>query len=330
MKATHRSSDRREASAARAEAMPRTETISPVMLWLLIALTLMLMSVPRLAAQDLLASARSLYESAAYDEALTTLQRLSSDRAGMPTRTLRAVEEYRFLCLSALGRTAEARDSMAAAITADPLYKPDANATSPRIVSTFQEVRRDVLPGLIGELYAEAKNAYERKDLRNAETAFKTVLTLLEDPDMQGKHTDLGTLARGFVDLTTAAIRAAEAPAPVPAPVAAKTAATPAPAAPTVAKTVVITPPVALRQVVPPMPPDIARFGQMRIGILEITIDETGKVESASFTQGIHPVYDNQVLIAARSWRYQPAMSEGVPVKFRKTIKVSMNAGERE
>ena len=53
-------------------------------------------------------------------------------------------------------RAAAARDSMAAAIAADPLYKPDANATSPRIVSTFQEVRRDVLPGLIGELYADA------------------------------------------------------------------------------------------------------------------------------------------------------------------------------
>jgi TonB family protein len=322
MKATHRSSDRR--GSARADVLPRGGAISPIMLWLLIALTLMLMSVPRLAAQDLLASARSLYESAAYDEALTTLQRLSSERAAMPTRTLRAVEEYRFLCLSALGRTAEARDSMAAAITADPLYKPDANATSPRIMSTFQEVRRDVLPGLIGELYAEAKNAYERKDLKGAESGFKTVLTLLEDPDMQGKQTDLGTLARGFLDLTAAAIKTAETPAPV---VAAKSA-TPSPKGSAPVQASIITPPVALRQTVPPMPPDIARFGQMRVGILEITIDETGKVESATFTQGIHPVYDNQVLTAARSWRYQPAMSGGVPVKFRKTIKVSMTTGQ--
>lgn len=293
------------------------------MLWLLIALTLMLMSVPRLGAQDLLASARSLYESAAYDEALTTLQRLSSNKAAMPPQTLRSVEEYRFLCLSALGRTAEARDSMAAAISADPLYKPDANSTSPRIMTTFQEVRRDVLPGLIGELYADAKNAYERKDLKAAEASFRTVISLLEDPDMQGKQNDLVTLARGFLDLTSAAIKAADAPAP--APVVAKNTATPAPVVPAPPKAVVITPPVVVRQVVPPMPPDIARFGAMRVGILEITIDETGKVESASFTQGIHPVYDNQVLVAARSWRYQPAMSEGVPVKFRKTIKVSMS-----
>jgi TonB family protein len=330
MKATYRSSDRRSSASAQAEWAPRAAAIGPVALWLLIALTLMLMSVPRLAAQDLLASARSLYESAAYDEALTTLQRLASDRAGMPTRTLRAVEEYRFLCLSALGRTAEARDSMAAAIAAEPLYKPDASATSPRIMSTFQEVRRDVLPGLIGELYAEAKNAYERKDHKGAESGFRTVLTLIEDPDMQGKQADLGTLARGFLDLTTAAIKAAEAPAPAPAAAATKAATPAATSTPAPVRAAIITPPVALRQVVPPMPPDIARFGQMRIGILEITIDETGKVESASFTQGIHPVYDNQVLTAARAWRYQPAMSEGVPVKFRKTIKVSMATSPQE
>jgi TonB family protein len=297
--------------------------LHPLTLWLLVGLSLLLMSVPRLKAQDLLASARSLYESAAYDEALTTLQRFASDRQGMPTRTIRTVEEYRFLCLSALGRTAEARDSMAAAITADPLYKPDANATSPRIVSTFQDVRRDVLPALTGELYGDAKGAYERKDYKTAEAGFKTVLTLLDDPDMQGKQTDLSTLAKGFLDLTTAAIKAAEAPAP--APVAVK-AATPAPAAPP--RAAAVTPAVAIKQVVPPMPPDIARFGATRVGVLELTIDETGKVESAVFVTGIHPVYDNQVLNATRGWRYQPAMSDGVPVKFKKTIKVSMQASQ--
>ena len=45
-----------------------------------------------------------------------------------------------------------------------------------------------MLPGLTGELYAEAKRAYERKDYKSAESGFKTVLTLLEDPDMQGKQ----------------------------------------------------------------------------------------------------------------------------------------------
>jgi TonB family protein len=302
--------------------MVRAVAIHPFMLWLLIALTLLLMSVPRLKAQDLLASARSLYESAAYDEALTTLQRLSSERQSLPTKTVRTVEEYRFLCLVALGRIPEARESMVAAITAEPLYRLDASNTSPRIITTFQDVRRDVLPGLTGELFAEAKAAYERKDFKAAEADFKTVLTLLEDPDMQGRQADLGALAKSFLDLSAAAVKAAEAPPPV------VTRAGTSAAAAAQKKPGAVTPPVAIRQVVPPMPPDIARFGQTRVGILEITIDETGKVESANFTQGIHPVYDNQVLTASRSWRYQPATSEGVPVKFKKTIKVSMTAAQ--
>jgi TonB family protein len=301
--------------------MTRTLPIHPFGLWLLIALTLLLMSVPRLKAQDLLANARSLYESAAYDEALTTLQRLTSNRQGMPTTTVRVMEEYRYLCLVALGRTAEARESMAAAITADPLYRIDPNAKSPRIVSAFQEVRRDVLPSLTGELYGEAKAAYESKEYKAAEVGFKMVLSLLDDPDMQGKQGDLTTLAKGFLDLSVAAIRAAEAPAPAPVTVAAKATATP-PAAPP--RAAAMTPAVAIRQVVPPMPPDIARFGATRTGVLEITIDETGKVESATFTQGIHPVYDNQVINATRNWRYVPATNDGVPVKFKKTIRVSM------
>lgn len=292
------------------------------MLWALIALTFLLMSVPRLHAQDLLASARSLYESAAYDEALTTLQRLSADRQALPGATVRAVEEYRYLCLVALGRVPEARESMAVAITADPLYRPDANATAPRILSAFHEVRRDMLPGLTGELFADAKGAYDRKEYSSAQSGFRTVLALIEDADMQGKQSDLGTLAKGFLDLTTAAVKAAEAPPPVVA----KAAPVPDPATVAPRRAPVLVPPVAIRQVVPPMPPDVARFGQTRTGVLELIIDETGKVERAVFSQGIHPVYDNQVLTAARAWRYQPATSDGVPVKFKKTIKVSMQS----
>ena len=44
--------------------------VPPAVIWLCAGAVLMLMSVPRLGAQDPLASARSLYASAAYDEAL--------------------------------------------------------------------------------------------------------------------------------------------------------------------------------------------------------------------------------------------------------------------
>ena len=91
----------------------------------------------------------------------------------------------------------------------------------------------------------------------------------------------------------------------------------PAPAAPPPVKRPVATPPVVIRQVLPPIPPDLARFGRVRVGNLEITIDETGKVEDAVFSEGIHPLYDTQVILATRTWRYQPATTNGVPTKFR-------------
>jgi TonB family protein len=304
-------------SSSRVQALSRPVALHPFAVWLLIALTLLLMSVPRLAGEDLLASARSLYQSAAYDEALTTLQKLSSARDGMSTAAMREIEQYRFLCLVALGRSAEARESMAAVVTTDPLYKLDAGATSPRILAAFQDVRRDMLPSLTTQTYADAKAAYERKDYKSAEASFTLVLSLLEDPDMQGRHADLQTLAKGFLDLSTAGLKAAEAPA----------AATPAPAAAAARverRPGVVKPPVTVRQMVPPVPPDIARLARQRSGTLEILIDEGGKVESARFVEGIHPNYDALVLNATRQWRYEPATNDGVPMKFRKTLKVAV------
>ena len=37
---------------------------------------------------------------------------------------------------------------MAAVVASDPLYRLDPGATSPRIISTFQDVRRELLPSL--------------------------------------------------------------------------------------------------------------------------------------------------------------------------------------
>ena len=59
-----------------------------------------------------------------------------------------------------------------------------------------------------------------------------------------------------------------------------------------------------------------------RQGVLEIVIDETGAVESAVMRQGVTPSYDNQAVAATKTWRYRPAMLDGVPVKYRKAISI--------
>jgi TonB family protein len=85
-----------------------------------------------------------------------------------------------------------------------------------------------------------------------------------------------------------------------------------------------ISPPITLKQPLPAVPTDLARFGPLRSGEIEILIDETGKVEQAHFVKSIHPVYDGLVLAASKAWRYEPAKADGVPVKFRKTIRVAI------
>jgi hypothetical protein len=286
-----------------------------MVLWALMLATLLLMSIPRLAgAQDLLANARTQYQAAAYDEALTTLQQLASNKATLSATDARDVEEYRFLCLLALGRKDEARVAMGVVVKSDPLYTLDAGATPPRVVTAFTEVRRDLLPQIATQLYAESKAQFDKKDTVDARAGFEQLMTMLADPDMQGKLTDLGTLAKGFLDLSASAA----APAPVAAPAA-------APVVP-VAKAAVVVPPVAILQKVPPIPSNLLRMTQLKAGVLELMIDETGKVEDARFTSPIHPVYDGMVTSSAKGWKYQPATADGKPIKYRKTIRIAVQA----
>ena len=304
-------------SRPRAHALPGTALLHPLVLWALMLATLLLLSVPRLAgAQDLLSNARTLYQSAAYDEALNTLQQLSSNKASLSATDARELEEYRFLCLVALGRPQEARIAMGAVVKSDPLYTLDAASTPPRVVNAFTEVRRELLPQLATQLYAESKAAWDRKEVPDARAGFEMLMTMLADADMQGKLSDLGTLAKGFLELSSVA-------APAPAPTAAAAPASTA-AVPVASKIVVTTPPVAIIQKVPPIPSNLMRMTQLKAGVLELTIDETGKVEDARFISPIHPVYDGMVTSAAKGWKYQPAMADGKPVRFTKTIRIAV------
>ncbi|MGH9373635.1 MAG: hypothetical protein ACRD15_19115, partial [Vicinamibacterales bacterium] len=89
-------------------------------------------------------AARDLYASARYDEALAML----NDLRGTDSADPKSVEQYRSLCLLALGRESEAESAIAAVVTADPLYQPGERDASPRVRSTFTDVRRRLLPDI--------------------------------------------------------------------------------------------------------------------------------------------------------------------------------------
>jgi TonB family protein len=57
-------------------------------------------------------------------------------------------------------------------------------------------------------------------------------------------------------------------------------------------------------------------------GAVRVVIDEKGTVESADILSSVYPTYNVLLLKAAKTWRYQPAMRLGVPVKYATTIEV--------
>ena len=59
-------------------------------------------------------------------------------------------------------------------------------------------------------------------------------------------------------------------------------------------------------------------------GSIDVLIDETGAVESATMSASVNPLYDRLALAAARKWQFKAASLNGVPVKFRKTIQISV------
>ena len=268
-----------------------------------------------------LAAARDLYASARYDAARAVLNGIrpaeSTDR--------KTVEQYRSLCLLALGRGTEAEGAIAAVVTEDPLYQPSEADASPRVRAAFTEVRQRLLPELVASRYTEAKASFDRKDFALAEQQFRHVMSLLEDPQMAGRQMDLRVLVSGFLDLSSrAAAPPPEAKPSAPPPPAPISSMRPTPGRVYQAEDDGVTVAVPIKQEVPRVPNAVTAQARER-GLLELVIDETGRVVSVMVRMSVHPIYDTQLVAAARDWKYLPATFGGQPVKFRKMVQVTVS-----
>ena len=221
-------------------------------------------------------------------------------------------------CLLALGRTADAERAAAAAIEADPFFKPDEADVSPRVVNLFSDVRRRVLPSMIQSRFDEAKRSFSEGNRDRARGEFENVVRLIDDPVLSGNTlTDLKVVAAGFVELV-----AASTPAPAlqaalpPAPGVAAAAAIPASRA-------AVIPAAVIQQTIPTWQPRDP-FAQRRelVGAVKVAIDKTGRVATAAIERSIHPESDRVLIIWARRWRYQPATREGVPIPSEKIVEI--------
>jgi tetratricopeptide (TPR) repeat protein len=277
----------------------------------------------RAAAGDL-DSAKALYAAASYEEALATLDQLGGAADSIQ------VNQYRALCLLALGRARDAEAPLQQIVSADPLYKLPASEFSPRLVDLFRDVRKRTLPAVARQLYSRAKSNYDAKRLPEASTDFKTLLALLKEPEAADRATelaDLKDLAEGFLALTEAQV-ATPKPAPVaPAPAAAPTtpAATPAPVEARIysSEDRDVKPPIEIQRQLPKWTPMTAEQKMSTFkGAVRVIIDERGGVESANIVASVFPAYNVLLLKAAKSWRYQPATRLGVPVKYAITLEV--------
>ena len=273
---------------------------------------------------------RILYASARYDEALSVLNGL---RIG-ETVDRKSVEQYRSLCLLALGRASEAESAIAAVVTADPTYRP-ASRSSPRVRATFTDVRKRLLPEITTARYQAAKAAYDRKRLGGGRSSSSgPCSTLIDDPDTGGRLGDLRVLDRRVPRAqrprrgAAAASGRAEADAPPHRRRAARVAAPRRPAGPVPGK------------IYTAEDDGSPSAGRRQAGYPAHAADDDGDGEAARSARGgdrrtgpcrrhddaqsIHPTYDAQILAAARDWKYKPATFNGQPVRIRRLISIAV------
>ena len=266
-------------------------------------------------AQDSLQTAKDFYASAAYEDALNVLSRLPGSDAAAEA------QQYRVFCLIALGRLAEAERAIESVVSANPRYVPSASDVSPRIQEVFARIRKQVLPGIARQTYAEAKRAFDGKDRDAAIAGFGNVVEIIDGAGAETRQSldDLRLLAAGFLDLSKAL-----SPPRADPPAAPDNGAAAAPAPPAEVP-LDITRPFAIRQVMPPwMPSDPASRLLVFTGAIRVRISASGRVESAEMARTVHPVYDRLLLQAAKDWVYEPARRGGVPIASEQLVEVQL------
>jgi tetratricopeptide (TPR) repeat protein len=282
-------------------------------------------------AQEPLTKAKALYDAANYEDALSLLAPVQKPEA----------QQYRALCLLALGRSQDASNEVDSLIASAPTFEPSAEDVSPRFVSLVSDAKKRLLPGIARKTFNEARDQFKSGDRAGAAKKFDLVVTLAATDGFKdtSEAEDLRTLASGFIELADASQLREEQKATAPAPpkTAEATAPSPIPTTTTVPPSSVAAPsssgthltptevsqPVVVRQIIPAIPSGIAGMGSPTASV-RVEIGTDGHVISASMQQSAHPLYDRLVLQAAHEWLYTPAMLNGRPVPSEKVVTIQL------
>jgi TonB family protein len=298
---------------------------------ILVAAAVMFATAGEVAAQDPLSSAKDMYASAAYEDALAALTRLEGTKPAADV--VQQANKYRVFCLYALGRTREAETIAESILRKDPLERLDSAEASPRLQALFNDLRKRLLPSLIRERFKAARAAFDAKEFERAESGLTDTRQMIAEANRIGVSdpglTDMSVLVDGFLELTRSAATERQPP-PMPAVPATSTevpAETPVDRPTYSAVDQWIVPPVTIDQRIPQITPDMYRvlkaMGEKGVkpkGVVDLVIDETGKVVEVTVRQSLMASFDAILVDAARRWKYQPATRNGSPVRFVKTL----------
>ena len=259
------------------------------------------------------AAARSLYATAAYDDALDRLNRINS-----PDTLRDQVDTYKALCLLALGRTRDSEKMIEQILARNPQYVPDESQVSPRLMVVFKSVRARLVPGTARSMYAAARANFDDRKYEMAAVQLRELITLLnadDDPMMA----DLRLLAEDF-------LRLAETGGAPPIDTRtqllsiSRVAVTRGPIYSILDRNVVA--PVEVSRPLPQMEAPKGTPPGLYQGLVDVVIDEAGRVESATIRRSISAPFDAELLASTEKWRFQPATRNGQPVKYRRSYEV--------
>jgi len=257
-----------------------------------------------------LAAVRTLYSAANFDEALSRLS-----KAKLPPPLQDQADTYKALCLLALGRAREADQTIEQLVRRSPAYLPDEKDVSPKLVQVFRTVRARVLPDLARSLYTTARASYDRREYELASRQLRDLLTVIGNAN-EGNLGEVKILAEGFLRLSDT-----NRPSPTPGGMSIGSAAdVKGPVYSILDRDVVA--PVEITRVVPTMITPRGTQPYLYQGLIEVIIDENGRVEVATVRRTIGREFDVELLAAASKWRFQPATRSAKPVKYRRAYEI--------
>jgi len=152
---------------------------------------------------DRLAGVKALYAAADYDAALIVLS--TDDVASAP-----GADQYRALCLLALGRIDETERLVESLIRRDPSFRVSVTDVTPRMIALYEQTRQRLLPAILDDRFREAKATYEQGGYEQATTQFNALKALLADEEASASESasvprDLQRVVDEFLKLAAAA-----------------------------------------------------------------------------------------------------------------------------